>query len=145
MTQDTTDQFDWTVYHDPTPSDPTGPDCPYDGYFYIYIEASRPRLLNDEARLFFPRLNFVGEACVNFYYHMFGKDVETLKLVRKNKSQSTVVWMRSGEIENVWQQASVGVYLSSYSQLQFIGIRGQDYAGDIGLDKIEVTSGPCAL
>jgi len=50
MTQDTADQFDWTLYSDPTPSDSTGPDFPYDGNFYIYIEASSPRKPNDEAR-----------------------------------------------------------------------------------------------
>ena len=50
MTQDTTDQFDWTVFTGPTPSDPTGPDSAFDGKYYIYIEASEPRVYGDEAR-----------------------------------------------------------------------------------------------
>ena len=50
MIQDTTDQFDWTVFTGPTPSDPTGPDFAADKDYYIYIEASNPRMPNDEAR-----------------------------------------------------------------------------------------------
>lgn len=143
MTQDTSDDFDWTVFHDPTPSDPTGPDFPYDGYNYIFIEASAPRKPNDEARLSFPKLNFAGEVCVDFYYHMYGFHINALKLVRITEDQSTVVWMRTKQIGNVWLNASVGVELSENSQLQFIGIRGEEFSGDIGLDKILVRSGSC--
>ena len=68
-------------------------------------------------RLFFPRLNFSGEVCVDFYYHMFGFHINTLKLVRKADSQSNVVWIKSREIGNYWLHASVGVNLSTNSQV----------------------------
>ena len=50
MIQATDDQFDWTIYSLPTPSDPTGPDQAYNGLYYIYIEASSPRVPNDTAK-----------------------------------------------------------------------------------------------
>jgi len=66
MQQDeTNDQFDWTVYQPPTPSDPTGPDFAYDANYYIYIEASDPRLPNDTARYIVGRLLFFKSGNVN--------------------------------------------------------------------------------
>jgi len=50
ITQATDDNFDWTIFDQPTPSDPTGPDQAYSGRWYIYIEASDPRKLNDTAK-----------------------------------------------------------------------------------------------
>jgi hypothetical protein len=50
MTQSTDDDFDWTLWSGSTPSSDTGPDSGVGGYgYYIYIEASDPRRLNDKA------------------------------------------------------------------------------------------------
>ena len=47
--QDTSfDQFNWTLTGYPTPSSLTGPDRPYSGTHYIFIEASRQKA-NEEA------------------------------------------------------------------------------------------------
>ncbi|KAK2155633.1 hypothetical protein LSH36_235g02017 [Paralvinella palmiformis] len=45
------DQFDWTRYTGGTPSAETGPQRAAEGRYYVYIEASRPRQLNDTATL----------------------------------------------------------------------------------------------
>jgi len=50
----TDDNFDWSIYYRPTPSDPshpTGPDQAFRGNWYIYIETSNPRQSNDTAKL----------------------------------------------------------------------------------------------
>ena len=50
MTQSSSDDFDWTLGSGSTPSSETGPNSGYGGHgFYIYIEASNPRRMNDEA------------------------------------------------------------------------------------------------
>ena len=50
MTQSSSDDFDWTLRSGSTPSSETGPNSAYGGSgFYIYIEASNPRRMNDEA------------------------------------------------------------------------------------------------
>ena len=49
MVQSREDKFDWTLKKGPTPSIPTGPDSAYNGKYYIYIEASKPRRYNDRA------------------------------------------------------------------------------------------------
>ena len=51
MSQATGDNFDWTIFYGPTPSDPTGPDQAFSGNWYIYIETSNPRPPNDTAKL----------------------------------------------------------------------------------------------
>ena len=50
MEQQTNDAFDWSLHKGTTPSDETGPDRAYNGDFYIFIEASRPRRQGDRAR-----------------------------------------------------------------------------------------------
>lgn len=143
MTQDTTDQFDWTVFSGPTPSDPTGPDSAYDGTYYIYIEASDPVRPNDEARIIFPRFQYSGVACVSFHYHMYGFHINRLKLMQRQSSVASTVWMRSHDMGNTWYFGAVELNLTTDSQLMLVGIRGEAYSGDIGLDAIAVSAGGC--
>jgi hypothetical protein len=145
MIQDQTDQFDWTVFSGPTPSDPTGPDSAFDGKYYVYIEASEPRVFGDEARLFLPKLSAVsGTVCVDFRYHMYGFHINTLKLVQRDSSAvSSTIWMRSHDMGNSWYQGSVEAKVGSDTQLMFVASRGQEFSGDIGLDAVSVFSGPC--
>lgn len=49
ITQDQSDDFDWTLHHGSTPSDNTGPERAHSDNYYIYIEASEPREKNDYA------------------------------------------------------------------------------------------------
>ena len=50
MQQDRRDDFDWTLWSGPTPSQQTGPSAAYSGAFYMYTEASSPRRKGDKAR-----------------------------------------------------------------------------------------------
>ena len=53
---------------------PTFPSCSV-GY-YMFIEASRPRVTGDKARLISPLYNITAKYyCVSFYYHMYGKHI----------------------------------------------------------------------
>ena len=49
LQQDEFDDFDWTIQTGKTPSEETGPDQAYEGNYYIYIEASKPRETGDKA------------------------------------------------------------------------------------------------
>lgn len=46
---DDEDHFDWTLWTQGTPSRYTGPSRAYNGAYYIYIEASKPRLPGEVA------------------------------------------------------------------------------------------------
>jgi astacin len=146
MVQDSSDDFDWTVYSGPTPSNPTGPDAAFDGQYYVYIEASNPRKLDDKARLILPTLESqTGPACVEFYYHMFGFHINTLKLIEQNGQSQRDLWVHRGQISNMWLKQSVNVSLNPNAKLLFEAWRGEEFSGDIGLDKIKVMVGSCVM
>ncbi|ETE64957.1 MAM domain-containing glycosylphosphatidylinositol anchor protein 1, partial [Ophiophagus hannah] len=78
--QDTTDNFDWirqsSLTHDPKRTANTGPTMDFSGTpegYYMFIEASAPRVKDDKARLISPMYNMTARFCVSFYYHMYGK------------------------------------------------------------------------
>ncbi|KAI0225942.1 Zinc metalloproteinase nas-36 [Lamellibrachia satsuma] len=146
MRQLTSDQFDWTVRSGKTPSDETGPSSAYRGSRpnYIYIEASSPRRLGDEAIVMIPRLYSNGDHCVTFNYHMYGFHVNELRLARNTSwGQLETVWRQRKDHGNRWLSARVDVIMGSYDKLAFIGVVGHEFSGDIALDDIDVKKGRC--
>jgi len=49
-----------------------------------------------------------------------------------------------GTLANQWYEASVNVKESSQFKLEFTGVRGVSYMGDIALDDISMSSGLCS-
>ena len=76
----------------------------FKGYF-MYIEASSPRKREDNAKLYSPPLTFAGHMCLEFYYHMSGVAIGSLKVTIDEK----VVFSRSGHREDKWYKASINV------------------------------------
>lgn len=67
---------------------PTFPSCSV-GY-YMFIEASRPRVTGDKARLISPLYNITAKYyCVSFYYHMYGKHIGEYP---PGKGNPSLVW-----------------------------------------------------
>lgn len=146
--QGTADQFDWTLWTGPTPSDPTGPDSAYNGKFYIYIEASDPRRPGDTAIIYLPinsRLSpTLSPYCLSFSYHMFGFHINELQVfVEDTGGRRQIVWRKSGDQGNYWYRGVVTVTLSSIQKVGFIGVRGNEYSGDIALDNIALSYNAC--
>ena len=71
---------------------------------YIYIETSSPRKANDNAVVVFNGYAG-GPACLSFYYHMYGKNVNRLKV----KVGGTNVFQKSGPQGNTWKKAEVSI------------------------------------
>lgn len=62
LTQSTDDSFDWSLGKGHSPSRDTGPGRPFNGEYFLYIDAS-DKQANDYARWFF--FNNI------FYYNLF--------------------------------------------------------------------------
>ncbi|XP_073194647.1 MAM domain-containing glycosylphosphatidylinositol anchor protein 1 isoform X8 [Lepidochelys kempii] len=85
--QDKMDNFDWTrqnaLTQNPKRTVNTGPPTDISGTqegYYMFIEASRPRVTGDKARLISPLYNITAKYfCVSFFYHMYGKHIENQK------------------------------------------------------------------
>nr|XP_033795427.1 MAM domain-containing glycosylphosphatidylinositol anchor protein 1 isoform X2 [Geotrypetes seraphini] len=158
--QDRMDNFDWTrqnaLTQNPKRSANTGPSRDLsetsEGY-YMFIEASRPRVQGDKARLISPLYNVTAKSpsyrtsyCISFYYHMYGKHIGSLNLlvrVRNIGSTDTQVWTLSGNRGNMWRQANVPINPPGPFQIIFEGVRGSGYEGDIAIDDVTVKKGDC--
>ncbi|KAK7473655.1 hypothetical protein BaRGS_00035133, partial [Batillaria attramentaria] len=111
-TQNTDDQFDWTRNKGSTGTTGTGPSFDHtqgdDQGYYVYIEASSPRRVNDTARLSSALVNDGRPKCLTFWYHMFGPHVNTLNVYTKvGNTYGSPVWQRIGTVDAQWHSASV--------------------------------------
>ena len=73
-------------------------------------------------RLILPKLDYSGVICVEFYYHMFGFHVRSLRLVQRTATSAgeviRTVWMRSGQKDTTWYHASSEVIISPDSRVK---------------------------
>ena len=75
----------------------------------MYIEASSPRVEGDNAKL---EMSVSGNgelSCLEFYYHMYGQYMGTLRVF----SGSAVVFNASGDHGNHWIKAERTIQLDS--------------------------------
>lgn len=150
--QSSDDDFDWTRLSGETPSTGTGPNSAHDGSFYLYTEASSPRVAGDEAHIF-AYFDFSGltNPQLSFYYHMFGTNVGSLHVDLYNGSTwVTDLWSASDAQQtsqsDPFYQATVD--LSAWGgmsgiQLRFRGVMPPDgadpWSSDMAIDLIEIT------
>ncbi|XP_033122124.1 MAM and LDL-receptor class A domain-containing protein 1-like [Anneissia japonica] len=129
--QDELDDFDWIRTSGSTPSFRTGPDFDHTygtlQGFYIYIETSSPRNLNDIARLWTMSYPPTNGTCVQWFYHMYGTTVNTMSVYIVNTADTlgTPVWSIKNEQGNVWRRGQIFVETSSAYQIVFEGIAGK--------------------
>ncbi|XP_015762664.1 PREDICTED: uncharacterized protein LOC107341715 isoform X3 [Acropora digitifera] len=101
--QSTADVFNWTLGTGKTPSTDTGPSSEHtsESGYYMYIEASTPRLEGDNAKLVLSLPGNGEPGCLSFYYHMYGKNMGTLNVFIGNRT----VFTESGDHGNIWIKA----------------------------------------
>ena len=77
----------------------------------MHIETSFPRSRGDKARLISPVYRPVrGGQCFQFWYHMYGSDIDTLNVYIKTGSNISIpVWSRSGNRGDLWKISQVPV------------------------------------
>uniref|UniRef100_A0A8C5PJ00 MAM domain containing glycosylphosphatidylinositol anchor 2 n=1 Tax=Leptobrachium leishanense TaxID=445787 RepID=A0A8C5PJ00_9ANUR len=162
FTQDDADIFEWTKQsastRDTRYTPNTGPTTDAAGSkhgFYMYIEASRPRMDGDKARLLSPVFNIAQKNpygssnsvyCFSFYYHMYGRHIGALNVFLRLKGQTTSevqVWSAIGNKGEQWHQARLNIHPTASFQLIFEGVRGHGIEGDIAIDDISIVEGEC--
>lgn len=152
--QATYDDFDWTRMSGSTPTSKTGPNKAHNGSYYIYTEASSPRVPGDDAFLE-ATFNFTGISTpeISLWYHMYGNQMGSLHVDAFYAGIWTTLWSISGQ-----QQTSISakfknkiVSLASYANLNGVtlrirGVCGSGERSDIAVDLVEVrqqsTRGP---
>ncbi|XP_063296353.1 MAM domain-containing glycosylphosphatidylinositol anchor protein 2 isoform X2 [Pelobates fuscus] len=162
FTQDDTDVFEWTKQsastRDTRYTPNTGPTTDAAGSkhgFYMYIEASRPRMDGDKACLLSPVFNIAQKNpygssnsayCFSFFYHMYGRHIGALNVLLRLKGQTNTevqIWSANGNKGEQWHQARLNIHPTTSFQLIFEGVRGHGIEGDIAIDDISIVEGEC--
>jgi len=146
--QDTTDNFDWSLKSGSTPSSSTGPASANDGTYYIYMESSSPNYSTKRAILNSPCYDFSNksQATLTFDYHMYGASAMgslALEASTNNGVTWTSVWSKAGNQGNSWKSASVDLasYLNGTVKLRFNGVTGTTWQGDMAVDNLSISTG----
>ncbi|XP_071956933.1 MAM and LDL-receptor class A domain-containing protein 1-like [Antedon mediterranea] len=146
-TQDSTDDFDWTLHSGGTPSQGTGPATDHTYYtkygHYMYAEMSSPRQFRDVARLDSPVYPKTDGKCLQFWYHMYGQDIGTINVYRRVSGTYTKLWSDGWTGIDEWHVVEVTVISSNDYQIVFEAIRGNNFQGDIAIDDIVKLDGEC--
>ncbi len=148
--QDNSDDLNWIVNSNSTPSSGTGPSAANDGNSYIYMEVSGngDGYPNKRAILNSPciDLSSLATPTLSFNYHMLGNAVGSLSVeARTNNTGSwTSIFNISGSQGSNWNQANVS--LASYAaeasvQLRINAVSGTSWQGDIAIDNLSINSG----
>ena len=141
--QDTADNFDWTVRTGGTPSNGTGPSGANEGSYYVYVEASSPNFGSKTATINSPCFDLTGvnAAEATFSYQMTGNAVGTIRLeAREDSSQTwTEIWTLSGDQGSAWQNATVSLAgYNASTQLRFRATTAASWQGDIAIDGFSI-------
>lgn len=117
---------------------------------YIYLEASNPRRRGDTALLL---LKLEGSSfCMRFWYHMYGRDMGSLKIVhiikqgtikdepadddqpktieftqglRGSRDTRKIAWQKSGNHRNKWHQAELDLKHGK-SAVHWVSFKGME-------------------
>ena len=148
--QSSSDDGDWLMDSNGTPSSNTGPSDAADGSFYIFLEASTNDSTgqigsNATAILESDCLDFSDEssASISFQNHMYGDNVGSLTLQASLDGETwTNLWTESGDQGNQWNEVSINLstYLGETARLRFVGVTGNGWSSDIALDDISVST-----
>ncbi|GBM91293.1 MAM and LDL-receptor class A domain-containing protein 2 [Araneus ventricosus] len=113
-----------------------------DGNYVVF--STKNKSPGSEANLeseFFPPND--KEMCLTFFYYMSGKDLGTLKVMRReeNVTESTL-WLMTDNQGNMWKRGMVVLKSSIlYNQVVFRGVTGKGRNGFMALDDIRIRTG----
>ncbi|GAU97515.1 hypothetical protein RvY_08797 [Ramazzottius varieornatus] len=150
------DDFDWLRRYGPTDTEMTGPQNghttggPND--YYMLIESSEPQMPGDRAALLSPRFlldNNTKGLCLQFFYHMFGSGMGTLRVLQQpyigdRPNSSFAVWEATGNQGDRWRLLQWHMDSTADSvQLIFeatLVSQGDFFRSDIAIDDVSIVA-----
>ncbi|PFX12596.1 G-protein coupled receptor GRL101, partial [Stylophora pistillata] len=112
---------------------------------YLYIEASS-RQNGDNARLRSGWFINAPELCLQFWYHMYGKDIGTLNIYIEAVNSEKKVWSQQGDQGDKWIFAQVPVNLGEHQRQFQILFKGTLESAEViflGIDDISFSKEKC--
>ena len=146
---DIANDFDWIINSNGTPSGNTGPSSAFDGYNYIYTEASTPNYPYKQSSIISPCINLsqYTNPILNFYYHKYGFSQGSLAIdlsIDNGVNWILDHWTIYGDQGNQWYEESIDLsnFISPETKIRFRVITGNDYSSDVAIDRISLLGGP---
>jgi len=136
------DKFDWSRGQS-TPSSRTGPKGAAEGSHFLYIEASSPRKIGDNAILSATSQKLEKGATLTFKYLMYGRDIDSLKV----KVGGAVEFEKRGDKGTQWLSAVMDLsqFAGQTVDIDIEATRGKTWRSDIAIDDISLDHGLAAL
>ncbi len=147
--QSTSDNLNWSINSNGTPSNNTGPSTASNGTYYLYVEASGngTGFPNKQAILTSPCFDLTNEtsAAFSFSYHMYGASNMGSFLVEVSANDGNTwasVWTQSTNQGNAWKTATIDLaaYVGKSIQLRFNRTTGNTWQNDIAIDNVALTT-----
>ncbi|MCT4622615.1 MAG: T9SS type A sorting domain-containing protein [Schleiferiaceae bacterium] len=143
--------YAWSVRNAATATNQTGPNSNHTpgGSNFLYTEASQGNN-NATTQLVTPCIDLTNVPCagLEFYYHMYGNDINRLVLIVDTGTNTSVytpnIWKQIGAVQtnsnDPWQRAFVSLeeFAGKTIRLNFVGKRGNGDKGDIAIDDLRI-------
>ncbi|XP_072792909.1 apical endosomal glycoprotein [Taeniopygia guttata] len=115
------------------------------GYF-LSVDSSVPWSHGQQAQLLTSRQEpAAAPHCLSFWYRLAGPQIGTLNLkLRPEGGEEVVLWTRRGTQGSLWHQAWATLPSTGQQRYQVaFEVLHDGFLGDVGLDDITHTAGPC--
>jgi hypothetical protein len=149
--QDPTNDFDWMVNSGTTPSGGTGPSSAFEGYNYIYTEASSPNNPSKKAAIISPCLNLSAydNPILHFWFHKQGAGQGSFAVDVSVDNGSTWIWnhwYQAGDLGTLWQEAVIDLsaFNTTEVKVRFRVITG-NWQSDVAVDRLSILGGPVTV
>ncbi|KAL5006372.1 hypothetical protein ScPMuIL_015178 [Solemya velum] len=139
------DEIDWRLSDGHNSDYGTGPGVDHthnsklSKYIFINSKLARP---HDKARLVSQRFEQSQMICdFTFYYYMYGADIGSLNIYRKENQANRLLWSLSGDQGQRWTKQSISVQSSGPFQIVLEAVAGNGSNSEIALDDTVFGSG----
>ncbi|XP_077471884.1 MAM and LDL-receptor class A domain-containing protein 1 isoform X3 [Stigmatopora argus] len=148
--QKSDDDADWIRQSGATPNPNTGPDGDHStnttlGH-YFYLPSSDRDISGQTAAMSSPLYHPGKAACVQMWYHMYGRSVGTLNVYQESEhGVRALIFSQSGDQRNLWRfaQAAFLPWVQPY-RLVVEGVKvGPSEEGDMAFDDVTVWNAKC--
>ncbi|KAG8175087.1 hypothetical protein JTE90_006431 [Oedothorax gibbosus] len=112
------------------------------GYFMFVLGAGVLKK-GDKAHLVSLRQGPTNQRCFNFWYHMYGEDVGTLKIITRIDKDNTTIWSKTGSQGNSWKQGARTIRSTEPYQIVIESVIGSFPSPVIAIDDIEIYEDVC--
>ncbi|XP_068593728.1 MAM and LDL-receptor class A domain-containing protein 1 isoform X2 [Cebidichthys violaceus] len=149
--QQTTDDFDWVRRSGSTHNPNTGPDSDHTtntptGHYY-YLSSSAADSAGQTAKMSSPLYPAGKGACVQLWYHMYGKGMGLLNVYQQSEEgKQALIFSQTGDQGRLWRfaQASLLPRVQPY-RIVVEGVKaGPTHEGDMAFDDVQLTDTQCS-